>query len=150
MLHRPDGAEILWIVPDDADRREAIDESAKDESPGCGLHGAAGLKDLDGEGLEEEGEARVLSRPRRLDRFRPMLRATATGKTGDQFRRELRRVQVPPSPLIGVIGQAAVPAAFGAHRAGTDVEKADLDSSIPELEVDRLPRQESSRPSKRA
>jgi hypothetical protein len=67
-----------------------------------------------------------------------MLRAPATGKPGDQFRRELHRVQVPPATLIGVIGQAAGPAAFGATHAGTDVGKADLDSSIPELEVDRL------------
>lgn len=80
----------------------------------------------------------MLPRPRRHDGFDAVLRAPAPGKAGDQLRRELHRVQVPPPPFFGVIGQAAGPTALGAHHAGTDVRKADLDSSSLELEVDRL------------
>ena len=67
-----------------------------------------------------------------------MLRASASWKPGDQFRRELHRVQMPPAPLVGMIGEAAGLAAFGAEHARTDVRQPDLDSSILDLEVDRL------------
>ena len=67
-----------------------------------------------------------------------MLLAPAPGKAGEQFRRESHRVQMPPTPLVGMIGEAAGPAAFGTEHARTDVRQADLDSSILDLEVDSL------------
>jgi len=108
------------------------------EQSGCGFHGAASLQNLDGEGLEEEREAGMLPRSWRHDRLYAMLRAPAAGKPSDELGRELHRVQVPPPLLFGVIGQAACSAAFGADHTGIDVRKADLDSSILELQVDRV------------
>ena len=102
------------------------------------FHGPAGLQDFDSKRLEEQGESGVLSCPGRHDGLDAMLRAPASGKAGDQLRRELHRVQVPPTPLVGVIGEAAGPAALGAEHAGADVRQADFDSSILDLEVDRL------------
>ena len=67
-----------------------------------------------------------------------MLPTPAPGKAGDQLRRELHRVQMPPAPLVGMIGEATGLAAFGAEHARTDVRQPDLDSSILDLEVDRL------------
>jgi hypothetical protein len=67
-----------------------------------------------------------------------MLRAPAPRKAGDQLRRELHGVEVPPTPLVGMIGEAAGLATFGAEHARTDVRQPDLNSSILDLEVDRL------------
>jgi len=80
----------------------------------------------------------VLSCPGRHDGLDAMLLAPVSGKEGGQLRRELHRVQVPPTPLVGMIGEAAGTAAFRATDAGTDVRQPDLDSSILNLEVDRL------------
>ena len=102
------------------------------------FHGPAGLQDFDGKRLEKQRESGVLPRPRRHDGLDAMLRAPASGKAGDQLRRELHRVQVPPTPLVGVSGEAAGPAALGAKHARADVRQADFDSSILVLEVDRL------------
>jgi len=103
-----------------------------------GLHGSAGLQDFDGESLEEESEARVLARPRWHDRLHAVLRAPAPGETGDQLRRELHRVQVPPTPLFRVVGEAARLAAVGATDPRANVGEADLDASLLEPEVDRI------------
>ena len=67
-----------------------------------------------------------------------MLRAAATGKVGDQLCREVHRVQVPINPLFGVDAKTAGPAAFVADHTGADLRKADLNSSILELVVERL------------
>ena len=67
-----------------------------------------------------------------------MIPTPAPGKAGDQLRREPHRVQMPPAPLVGMIGEAAGLAAFEAEHARTDVRQPDLDSSILDLEVDRL------------
>jgi hypothetical protein len=108
------------------------------EQGGRGIHGAAGLQDFNGKGFEEEGESGVLARPWRHDGLNAMLPTPASRKAGDQLRRELHRVQIPPAPLVGMIGEAAGLAAFGAGHARTDVRLPDLDSSILDLEVDRL------------
>jgi hypothetical protein len=50
-----------------------------------------------------------------------MLRASASWESDDQLRRELHGVEVPPTPLIGVIGKPAGTAAFRATDAGTTV-----------------------------
>ena len=50
---------------------------------------SAGLQHLDGEGLEEEREPGMLSRPRRLNRLHAMLRTPAPGQAGHEFGREL-------------------------------------------------------------
>ena len=76
--------------------------------------------------------------PWRRDGFDTVLRAPSAGKAGDQLRRELHRVQVSPAPLVRVISEAASHAALGAEHARADVRQADLDSSILDLEVDRL------------
>ena len=68
----------------------------------------------------------------------PWLRASASWESGDQLRRELHGVEVPPTSLIGMIVEAAGLAAFGAEHARTDVRQPDLNSSILDLEVDRL------------
>ena len=91
------------------------------EQGGRRLHGPAGLQDFDGKGLKEQGESGVLPCPRRHNGLNAMLRAPAPGKAGDQFRRELHRVQTPPAPLVAMIGKAAGPAAFGTEYARTDV-----------------------------
>ena len=80
----------------------------------------------------------MLARPWRHDGLNAMLPTPAPGKAGDQLRRELPRVQVPPTPLVGMIGEAAGPAALGAEHARADVRQADLDSSSLDLEVNRL------------
>ncbi len=80
----------------------------------------------------------MLSCPGRRDGLDAMLRAPASGKAGDQVRRELHRVQVPLTPLVGMIGEPAGYAALGADHAKGDVRQADFDSSIVDLEVDRL------------
>ena len=67
-----------------------------------------------------------------------MLRAPAPGKAGDPLRRELHRVQMPPAPLVGMIGEAAGLTAIGEEHVGTDMRQADLVSSILDPEVDRL------------
>ena len=105
---------------------------------GRGIHASAGLQDFDGKGCEDEGESRVLACPWRHDGFHAMLPTPAPGKAGDQLRRLLHRVQMPPAPLVGMIGKAAGLTAIGAEHAGTDMRQADLDSSILDLEVDRL------------
>ena len=67
-----------------------------------------------------------------------MLRAPAPWRAGDQLRREPHRVHVPPAPLVGMIGEAAGPAALGAEHTKTDMLQTDLDSSVLDLDVDRL------------
>lgn len=89
-------------------------------------------------GLEEEREAEMLPRPRRHDRLRPMLRAPVARKLGEQFGRGLHRIQVPPPPLSGAIGQVTDPIECQPDHAATDVRKSNPDSSIFELQVDRF------------
>ena len=80
----------------------------------------------------------MLPGPWRHDGFDTVLRAPAPGEAGDQLRRELHRVQVPPAPLVRVISEAAGHAALGADHARPDVGKVDLDAPILDLEVNRL------------
>jgi hypothetical protein len=88
------------------------------------------LKDFDGEGFEEQRETAVLSGPRRHDGLHPVIRAAAPRQSGDQFRRELHRVEVPPTPLFRVIGQPAGLAAFRAGNTRADVRQPDFDSPL--------------------
>jgi hypothetical protein len=101
------------------------------------FHAAAHLQNFDSEDLKEERQATVLPSPWRHDGFDTVLRAPAPANAGNQFRRELHRVQVPPAPLVLVIGEAAGHAALGSDHASPDVEKADLDAPILELGVNR-------------
>ena len=80
----------------------------------------------------------MLPGPWRHDGFDTVPRAPAAGKAGVQLRRELRRVQVPPAPLVRMIGEAAGHAALGAYHARPDVGRADLDAPILDLEDNRL------------
>ena len=118
------------------DRLDGIPGEAKQGSRR--FHGAAGLQNLDSEGLEEQGESGVLTGPWRHDGFDTVLRASASGKTGDQLRHELHGVQVPPAPLVRMIGEAAGHAALGADHASTDARQRDLDAAVLDLEVNRL------------
>ena len=88
------------------------------------------MKDFDGEGFEEQRETAVLSGPRRHDGLHPVIRAAAPRQSGDQFRRELHRVEVPPTPLFRVIGQPAGLAAFRAGNTRADVRQPDFDSPL--------------------
>jgi hypothetical protein len=67
-----------------------------------------------------------------------MLRASASRKPGDQLRGELHGVEVPPPPLIGVIGESAGTATFRARDARTEVREPNLDSSLFEPKVNRV------------
>ena len=51
---------------------------------------------------------------------------------------DARRLDMPPEPLVGMIGEAAGAAALGVEHAGTDVRKVHLDSPILSLEVNKL------------
>jgi len=93
------------------------------------------LQDFDGEGFEEQGETAVLPGPRRHDCLHPVVRAAATGQPGDQFRRELHRVEVPPTAFLRVIRKAAGLAAFRAGNARANVATADCDSPLVEPKV---------------
>ena len=96
------------------------------------------MKDFDGEGFEEQRETAVLSGPRRHDGLHPVIRAAAPRQSGDQFRRELHRVEVPPTPLFRVIGQPAGLAAFRAENARANVRQPDFDSPLIEPKVNSI------------
>jgi hypothetical protein len=108
------------------------------EQGGRGIHGAAGLQDFDGKGFEEEGESGVLACPWRHDRLHAVLRTSASWESGDQLRRELHGVEVPPAPLVGVIGKTAGNATFRARDARTEVREPNLDSPLFEPKVNRV------------
>ena len=108
------------------------------EEGGGSLDGSARLKDFDGEGFEEQRETAVLSGPRRHDGLHPVIRAAAPRQSGDQFRCELHRVEVPPTPLFRVIGQPAGLAAFRAGNARADVRQPDFDSPLIEPKVNSI------------
>ncbi len=69
------------------ERLDGIPGEAKQGSR-C-FHGAAGLQNFDGKSLEGQGESGVPAGPWRHDGFDTVLRASASGKTGDQLRHEL-------------------------------------------------------------
>ena len=112
------------------DRLGRVPREAKER--GGGLDGAARLQDFDGKGFKEQGEPAVLPGPRRHDRLHSVIRAPAPGQPGDQLRRELHRVEVPPATLFRVVGQPAGNAALWAGNACADVIKADFDSPLVE------------------
>ena len=97
-----------------------------------GLDGTARLQDFDGEGFEEEDETAVLSSPWRHDRVPSVLRTATSRQPGDQLRRELHRVEVPPTPLFCVIGRAARLAAFRTGNTHTPNFFTDLPADLPE------------------
>jgi hypothetical protein len=115
------------------------------ERGGRGIHGATGLQDLDGKGFEEEGESKVLACPRRHHCFHAMLRASASWESGDRFRRELHGVEVPPTPLIGVIGKPAGTAAFRATDTGTRNQRASGESRLAAPPIKGPPTQPARR-----
>ena len=88
--------------------------------------------------FEEEGETAVLPGPGRHDRLHAVLRTSASWESGDQLRRELHGVEVPPSPLVGVIGKPAGNATFRARDARTEVREPNLDSPLFEPKVHRV------------
>jgi hypothetical protein len=108
-----------------------------DEGSGS-IDGTVGLQDFDREGVEEQGETAVLSGPRRHDRLHPVVRAAAPTQPGDQLRRELHRVAMPPALLVRVIGKAAGLVAFRAGNARTNVRQADFDSPLIKAKVNSI------------
>ena len=108
------------------------------EQRNCCFHGAASLTNCDAEVLDKEGKSRVCTGPRRRDCFNSVLLAPAAGKARCQLRREMHRVQVPPAPLVRMIGEAANHAALGALNTRPPVGKAALKAPILDLKVNRL------------
>jgi hypothetical protein len=64
--------------------------------------------------------------------------AAASRQSGDQLRRELHRVEVPPAALFRVIGKAAGLATFQAGNARTNARKVDYDSPLIKPKVNNI------------
>lgn len=112
----------------------------KAKEGGSGFDSAARLQDLDGKRPEEEGKAAMLPRPRSHDglHLHPVGGAAAPRQPGNHFRRELHGVEVPPAPLLCMIGQAAGTATFRARNIRTDMSQADLDPPLLQPKVNRF------------